>query len=965
LANLPVSVYQSIMQRTQQNLFGCGYAALGITDHNVCSWGCQASSCSTGAVIVLPGCEISVKHTTSLTDQVIHLLALFDPGTDSALINQVFSWSKCRSSEHERNEEYALNADLSNVVEHVRKLGGICIAAHVTSDRGLHTANKMLSFELLTLKDEMSKLKKIPTPTPEQRARKKDIEAAIRGTETDLQNQYLEFLIKTGISAVQISKPEHEKNYRLIHTMQVGGDAPMACILAPDSHRLCDICLPRYVTYIKMASPSVRGLSKAFNDPATRIRFNTTLPRIPYPRIRGLYLEGQDSFFTRREESDSLAVGFADNLTCIIGGRGSGKSCIIEGLRFALGRESVDIGNRRAGDSYLKYLSHLFDGTTLSLVYDCVGENTLFVKRTYGLAGAPVVEDPDGTQRHISTQQGSDIRIDIYGQSELEEVARDKATQRRLIDAIIPDSAQLSADINGINEKIVANTNLCVQKAKAIQRLNSQLQGLKDVKHQLDILQDPLLLPLIDQNGIAKQIDAFRLTTNDSIDKALSALQEAQQDISARQQKCSDLVESEVLDDPTFSADVKPTLSKLNNELLHLIESFGSLIGKVGNVELFLVTLNEKVQHVKGDIVERMQIAVSDQDSERLTGLIGKRQQLEAKYAELQPSEVERDQLLSDLWEHLKTHRRAFYNEREEKTKALFNRRMEAIQSIMLELESLPGRGLQVSISLQYQFDRSLFRKCLGENSGAPGYLKGNELTKHKFEGKWAKHFSEYMSSSDFANIIINRDKAGLQQIMKEDGSQLLSENHMEALLAERSPFSEADPYDIDPERLQNILDLADNGLAEDLPEITLAGRLVENLSPGQRCSALLPIILLSGDWPLVVDQPEDNLDNMHVFECLVEILRVLKHRRQIICATHNANIVVSGDAEQVIVCHGEDKDSGRILRQASIDDEDIIHASGNNEPGIVTYVKDIMEGGEQAFRTRARKYGLILKTDN
>jgi len=102
----------------------------------------------------------------------------------------------------------------------------------------------------------------------------------------------------------------------------------------------------------------------------------------------------------------------------------------------------------------------------------------------------------------------------------------------------------------------------------------------------------------------------------------------------------------------------------------------------------------------------------------------------------------------------------------------------------------------------------------------------------------------------------------------------------------------------------------------------------------------------------------------MHVFECLVEILRVLKHRRQIICATHNANIVVSGDAEQVIVCSGEDKDSGRILRQASIDDEDVVSPAGECSPGIVTYVKDIMEGGEQAFRTRARKYGLALSAD-
>lgn len=61
----------------------------------------------------------------------------------------------------------------------------------------------------------------------------------------------------------------------------------------------------------------------------------------------------------------------------------------------------------------------------------------------------------------------------------------------------------------------------------------------------------------------------------------------------------------------------------------------------------------------------------------------------------------------------------------------------------------------------------------------------------------------------------------------------------------------------------------------------------------------------------------------------------------------------MSGDAEQVIVCCAEDEAHGRVLRQASIDDED-----DNGSVGIVSYVKDIMEGGERAFEFRARKYG-------
>ncbi len=70
----------------------------------------------------------------------------------------------------------------------------------------------------------------------------------------------------------------------------------------------------------------------------------------------------------------------------------------------------------------------------------------------------------------------------------------------------------------------------------------------------------------------------------------------------------------------------------------------------------------------------------------------------------------------------------------------------------------------------------------------------------------------------------------------------------------------------------------------------------------GQRSSAMLPLIALVEDAPLIVDQPEDNLDNRLVGRMLVDILANLKEKRQIIVATHNPNIVVSGDAEQVIV---------------------------------------------------------------
>jgi ABC-type bacteriocin/lantibiotic exporter with double-glycine peptidase domain len=101
-------------------------------------------------------------------------------------------------------------------------------------------------------------------------------------------------------------------------------------------------------------------------------------------------------------------------------------------------------------------------------------------------------------------------------------------------------------------------------------------------------------------------------------------------------------------------------------------------------------------------------------------------------------------------------------------------------------------------------------------------------------------------------------------------------------------------------------------------------------------------------DRILILDQPEEDLDNRFIYEDVVKELRTLKGKRQIIIATHNANIPVIGDSELIIVL---DKQEGacKIVDKGSVDKET-----------IKEHVKRIMEGGEEAFRRRAEKYGRI-----
>lgn len=120
----------------------------------------------------------------------------------------------------------------------------------------------------------------------------------------------------------------------------------------------------------------------------------------------------------------------------------------------------------------------------------------------------------------------------------------------------------------------------------------------------------------------------------------------------------------------------------------------------------------------------------------------------------------------------------------------------------------------------------------------------------------------------------------------------------------------------------------------------------IGDVSPGQRATAMLSLVLATGDEPIVIDQPEDDLDNSYIYEQVVQLLSRVSDRRQIIVATHNANIPVLGDAEFVLAL------------TASVDHGAVLASGGLDEPSVANRARQILEGGEEAFRARARRYG-------
>jgi ABC-type Mn2+/Zn2+ transport system ATPase subunit len=143
---------------------------------------------------------------------------------------------------------------------------------------------------------------------------------------------------------------------------------------------------------------------------------------------------------------------------------------------------------------------------------------------------------------------------------------------------------------------------------------------------------------------------------------------------------------------------------------------------------------------------------------------------------------------------------------------------------------------------------------------------------------------------------------------------------------------------------LEDLIDIQLNVGSEDVPRFVD----IDNLSSGQRCTAVLNLLMLENTDPLIVDQPEDNLDNAFIANNIVGELRKQKENRQFVFSTHNANIPVFGDAEWIGVMTIEDSVS--ILPDDSVGsiDKDTLRPK----------VEEILEGGKRAFEIRRLKYG-------
>ncbi len=209
--------------------------------------------------------------------------------------------------------------------------------------------------------------------------------------------------------------------------------------------------------------------------------------------------------------------------------------------------------------------------------------------------------------------------------------------------------------------------------------------------------------------------------------------------------------------------------------------------------------------------------------------------------------------------------------------------------------------------------------------------LKGSGLRYNELIPRIIQNFS----SDKFAQIVHNKDYKTLKNITGID--EVRSNDVINALYETNSIYEIETLY------------------CHDLPDFFLRVQKDEslkqknykksdNLSTGQRCTTVLPIVFAVSTNPLIIDQPEDNLDNKYITGEIFDLLKDLKNNRQLIFITHNPNIPVLPDAEVNVFIRYDEK--------ACID----VNGDINK---VKKHILELLEGGKQAFVERKKIYGI------
>jgi DNA repair ATPase RecN len=831
-----------------------GLDAIAITDHNTGLWIDKIKEAAKGtSLIIFPGVEI-----TSASG--IHILAIFDIQKGTADIQGLLGLINIPVQEQGKDNALCkLSHD--QIVEKIKSLGALVILPHIDDYKGAF--NELIGNPRTRFFNESS---------------------------------YDAVETLTGKFPIDFNSARGFKRYP---TIIQSSDNPN-----PSDNKKHDVkgTGVKY-TYFKMDEHiNLEGLRQCFYDPIVRIKLMTQQTSFLYPRI--LSIKASDGFMKNQN------IQFHSGLNSIIGGKGVGKSLIVEFIRFALDQNST---NKEIKEDHKSKLDK-------KLGYDNYIEIEILLESSAKYKIKRVFNE-NSTIECIDMENGEKYNGDIkklfpilaYSQTEVIKISENNFAQLELIDNFIDKSIE-EKNIDSLIKSLHDNDiqfGKCLKSNEEIENIQKEIATidgqLKEINKQLSPnKQAEKIFHTYKFYEDKKEFLETQQTTFSELTVEIKDFFDTITDLSfddiPQQLKDDVLINRNFNKIRSFYLTLKNQIERLHQESLSLETNIND------NFEKYQVKFNKeysKYKSLQHDEDKKKKIIKEHKNLSEQRAALNRKLQM-TKQASKKTTEIKsaREKMIKNLT--------ASYE-------SIYTKRFEIYKTLT---ENSKNR-IKLSIEHAKNIDKyfSMLTKLLG----------GSGIRKNHIESIATNIFPQNLVS-----WVLSKD---VEQISSSgDVSRNIAEKIIMALLS-------TDDY-------SDLLNLEYNCFPDDIPKIEYQVDKanfspLHELSVGQKCTALLIIALSEGRCPVIIDQPEDALDITTVWEDISKKLRSLKEERQFILTTHNSSVAVSSDSDMFVVVRSN-------IRQANV------KCLGGIDTDIAKdEVVKHLEGGIEPYSLRRYKYNL------
>ena len=844
---------------------------------------------------IFPGVEISAHGG-------VHVLAIFDPTANTATITSLLGAVGFPASLHGVTDSVdaaaVTRASIAQVLDEVIRVGGIPIPAHADDTKGLLQCR-----------------------------------AGSNGPALDA-NTLRQALAVEGLMAVEWC--DRAKGFPEC----VRKDEPrFAKVLGSDCHSFQGTKVPGSdYTWVKMAMPTLEGLRLVLldgNDVSIRCSDEGGFEpfRLPAHRIR--WIEIDKACYMGNGQPARIAC--SPYFNAIIGGRGTGKSTIVQALRLALARGDElkrlpgDAEPRQRFDDFCKVakgrdgIGALRDDTEFRVEWEHEDRRYRLEWRTAN--GVTVQErDDQGDWQPSLSQQNITARfpIRLFSQGQIAAMA---GSGRQALLTLIDEAAQ----VGKLKQDFEEEKRTFLTKRARLRELGGKLAQRPEVERKFA--------------EVVRKLDAFGqvhhaevLNAHARAERQRRGVDQLLDQIRALTVRIEQVTQGLTLDnwhgdvfDDTTDADILQWRKKADDAVQQARQAIEQASRQLSNnaqgleQDPLLVAWRKRVDKALADFHALQQALAAEgvTDPQAFDKLLQERHELETECKRLDQIKAERDTLEKDIaaqWQRVV-----------EAREAITSARAKFVQSALHE-----NRYVRIEV-VAFGFDPRVIERSLRELLETTDDRFENDILAIDTAGNPMGGLAFEIAQAEDRKAALDRAKKQLQTIANELGGHF--KNYLKKKLA-RPEFADHIQCWFPEDDLR--IEYSRRADGTDWVAITQG-------SQGQRSAALLAFLLAFGDEPLILDQPEDDLDNHLIYDLIVRQIRQSKLRRQLIVVTHNPNVVVNGDAELVHVM--EFGEGQCFVRQSG----------ALQEIDVREEVCRVMEGGREAFERRWKRLGKRL----